>query len=286
MASEATFFMLPVGRCVFTDTRTKDDKGQPLVNSAGEAYATHTIGIAIAKGGESSWQETEWGKVLVAQAQADWKNGQHGNPSFSWKVEDGDSTVPNKKGNKNCDREGWPGHWVIKPSTNFAVKMVDKNGGPTNLTWSDVYPGCYVQAYCSTKGNGRTDSPGVFVNLEILAFSANGERIQGTGGVDPTTVGFGQAPLPAGAQAAPSGMATQQPAAAAPPPPAQAAQPAPPPRQEFSAGATGAPPPPPAAPVDRLTDKARQAGVTSIEQMLAWDGWTEQALVQHGYLTP
>lgn len=280
MASDATFFTLPVGRCVFTDTRTKDDKGQPLVNGAGESYQTRTVGIAIAKAGEASWQQTEWGRLLVAQAHADWKNGQHGNPHFSWKVEDGDSQVPNKKGRKNCEREGWPGHWVIKPSTNFPVKMVDAQGGPTTLTWEDVYAGCFVQAHCSTRGNDRQDSPGVFVNLEILAFSAHGKRIEGTGSIDPTTVGFGQSPLPPGAQAAPSGMAT----GAAPAP-----APAPPPRQEFSAGAAAAPPPaPPAppAPVDRLTDKARAAGVTSVEEVLQWDRWTEAMLVQHGYLTP
>lgn len=274
MASEATQFLLPVGRCVFLDSKTKDEKGNPLVNSAGEQYTTRTIGIAIPKGGEASWRDTPWGQQLVARAASDWKNGQHGNPSFSWKVEDGDSTVPNKKGNKNCDREGWPGHWIIKPSTNFGVKMVDKNGGPTPLGWDDLYAGCYVQAFCSTKGNGRTDSPGMFVNLEVLAFSGHGEKIVGTGGVDPTTIGFGQGPLPAGVTATPPGMSA-----------APAPQPAPPPRTEFTgAVAPPAPPAPPAA-ASRLTDKARAAGATTEADVLAWAGWTEDSLVQHGYLT-
>lgn len=278
MASEAaTQTMLPVGRAVFIDTKSKDDKGQPLTMGDGSAYTKTTIGIAIAKGAETDWRDTSWGRVIVNRAAADWKGGQPGWPSFSWKVEDGDSAVPNKKGNKNCDRDGWPGHWVLKPSTNWAVKLVDKLGAPTNLTMADIYAGCFVQAYVSTKGNANTDSPGMYLNLEVLAFNANGEKIEGTGGVDPSTLGFGQAPTPAGATSTPPGMAST------PPPPAQ--QPAPPPRQEFSAGATGAPPPPPPV-ADRLTDKGRSAGAKTEADVLGWTGWTPEALVQHGYLTP
>lgn len=279
MASEAIYLMLPVGRCVFTDERTKDDKGVPLTHADGKPKTVTTVGIAIKKGAETHWRETEWGRQLDAKAREDWKGNHPDRPSFSWKIEDGDSDVPNKKGNKNNERDGWPGHWVIKPSTNFAVKLVDKAGGPINLTMADVYAGCYVQAYVSSKGNSNDESSGIYVNLEVLAFNANGEKIEGTGGVDPTTLGFGQSPTPAGATSTPPGMSS--------------GKPAPPPREEFSAGAIGAPPPPPtSAPppppppaADTLTDKARAAGATSEADVLAWQGWTREALVQHGYLT-
>jgi len=49
-------------------------------------------------------------------------------PAFSWKVTDGDSPLPNKKGKRPCDQTGYAGHWVIWFSQGWLPKRVNADG--------------------------------------------------------------------------------------------------------------------------------------------------------------
>ena len=79
------------------------------------------FGFAIPKNGSTDWRQTWWGQQIEAIAKADFPNGEWQRPDFSWKIIDGDSTIPNKKGNKPCDMEGAPGNWVIWPKTQASI---------------------------------------------------------------------------------------------------------------------------------------------------------------------
>lgn len=280
--------LLPTGRLVggdpYTAQEVKDDKtGQiKLIKSGqnmGGAVTSCYTPIAIKKGSESSWKDTPWGREIEAFGKQEWPNGQPSHRDFAWKITDGDSTEVNKKGKKPCDREGYPGHWVLQLSSFNPPQIVNENGQralPREEV--EIEPGDYVQAFIDLRSNKATDSPGLYVEAKVIAFQGKGTRIILAEQIDTAAIGFGQGPKPEAAGAVPEGRV----GTSAPPPPEDA----PPPRTEFSAGAGAAPPPPPPEEVDRRTDKARAQypGVTT-EQMLAWPGWGEAKLVAHGYLT-
>ena len=143
--------------------------------------------------------------------------------------------------------------------------------------------GDWVQIYGSVADNRNSagqpaQSPGVYLNLEIVALTRPGEEIQARVAVDPRQVGFGNASIPAAALAAPApaggGLLPPAPAAAAPAPVAVA------PAVGFAA--PGAPVAPPAAPARQMTAAAN--GIT-YEAYLA-SGWTDALLVQHGMMLP
>lgn len=217
--------LFPVGRLVggsLYQGQTKDDKGQPLVfksgKNAGQPRTQFSFGVAYAKKGEAHWNQTEWGKAV-------WAEGATGSPKlhqgahFSWKVTDGDSTVPNKKGNVPAEREGYPGHWVVWYSGNFAPRIVNADGSKPITEPDAVKPGSFVQVFGNCEFNKQTDSPGVYQNFQIVAYAAWGEEIVITGGADASTVGFGGSPLPPGASEVPVGSLQVQDDAPPPPPP-------------------------------------------------------------------
>lgn len=218
--------LFPVGRLVggsLYQGQTKDDKGQPLVyksgQNAGQPRTSYSFGVAYAKGNEQHWNQTAWGAQL-------WEEGKAGAPKlyesrhFAWKVTDGDSTEPNKKGNKPCDREGYPGHWVLWFSGTFAPKVFNADGTKALTDPDLVKPGHFVQVFGNVQYNKQTESPGVYINYTMVAHSGHGPLIELAGGPDASAVGFGQAPLPAGASATPlAGMDTAPAVDDAPPPP-------------------------------------------------------------------
>lgn len=293
MAKTYLDLLLPVGRMVFGDVnkgrqRTDSKTGALRVNADGSPMMDFTAGVAVRKAGETHWNQTAWGQVIHAHGQKEWPNGQWQHRDFSWKIIDGDSTEVNKKGKRPCDQEGYAGHWIIVCSNGQAPQLTDRMGKQTLTDRSPVVPGRYVQPFISIAGNESSDSPGVYLNLKILAYSAWGEEIVSSNAPDPSTVGFGQGALPAGASEIPQGQTT---AASAPAPatPASAA-PAPnavTPAAGFSNGPAAAPPPaaapapsaPPPAPVKRMTAKA----TTTYEEYVK-AGWTDDVMIQHGIL--
>lgn len=281
--SEVINITTPVGRLVFGSlyrANNKDYEGNPLVvktgPNAGQPRSEYSFGVAIPKGTEQHWNQTTWGAQIWNLAVRAWPAGQTGAPTFSWKITDGDSAVPNRKGNKPCDREGYKGHWVLGFSSDFAPKLFNANGTEVLTAPDAIKLGYYVQVNGSVRSNESVGNPGMYLNHNMVALSGFGPEI--VVGVDPTSVGFGQSPLPPGASATPIGGLVSSPASTTPAlPPAGAAPPAPVavvPNPAFLA------PPPPVAPARVMTAKANGA---TYEAMIS-AGWTDATLVQHGMM--
>ncbi len=311
--------LTPVGRLVMGSLykpQTTDIDGKPLLvkngPNAGQPTQRFFFALAIPKDGSGQhWGATPWGAKIWQCGHASFPQGQAQNPTFAWKVVDGDSTVPNTKGVKPCDREGYRGHWVLSFSSGFAPKIyrLDASNQPT--PWLDVdaiNPGDYIEVLGNVAGNDNALKPGVFLNHSMVCFRGYGQRI--IVGPDPTQVGFGASAAPAGVSAMPVGAALAPaaagtplpPGASAPLPPAAtvaapvatppvAVQPsttymAPPGAAALTGGGSGVPLPPGAAaavatpPGRQMTPKA---GGASYEQLIA-NGWTDALLRSEGLM--
>jgi len=237
----------------------KDDN-TPKLNGDGSPRTEAFCAIAVPKGPEASWKDTPWGIKVVQAATEHFKNGEEGHPEFKWKVDDGDSTVPNKRMKKPCEREGWPGHWVVKTTASgfmpcktyvkpkYDAELMDKNV---------INPGDYCRVIISCKANGSTQSPGVYMNLQLYSHESKGAKIVTSSG-PVAAEKFGAAPaapVPAVPAAAPAAPVPAVPAAAPPPPAAP----------DFLAAA----PPPPAE------EKYMNNGVVNTKTQLLAAGWTE-----------
>lgn len=233
--SEPKNFTTPTGRLVagslYKGSSTNAD-GAPLVVKSGpnigQPRLDYFFALAIKKTPGQHWAAEPWGAAI-------WEVGHKfqpsagQNPKFAWKVQDGDSTVPNAKNKRNCDRMGYPGHWILAFSSGFAPKIYTlvNSAEPTVFAQPDaVNLGDYVQVNCTVADNGSTQQPGVYLNHNMVCLIGYGERI--VVGPDVSQAGFG-GPLPPGATTAPQGNF-------APPPPAPGAP--------VLQGAPVAPPPP------------------------------------------
>ena len=315
----------PVGRIVMGslyDPSTTDAEGKPLVvktgPNAGQPRVNYFFALAIPKGPEPHWAHTPWGQQIWNVGNQAFPNAAQ-SPAFAWKIEDGDSQIPNKKGRKPCENEGWRGHWILKFSGGFAPKVYQQEGaGYVQVTQKDFCkPGYFVEVAFSVEGNGSQSQPGVYLNHSMVCFRAYGPEI--SFGPDVASAGFGAAPLPAGASMTPLAGAIPMPQAPAaaptmplPPglPQVPGVAPAPLPQGGFapmpSAPAPGAPapipvtpnpgfvqvpppaaapdpmapPPAPVAPVRQMTAAAQ--GVTYEAYVAA--GWSDAQLVQNGLM--
>lgn len=244
--SEAVEILTPVGRVVgghpmVSRPVTDDRTGQPVLGGDGQPRVDYYFGLAIPKEGEQHWNQTEWGAKIYRAAQTGWPNGEYQSPTFSWKVTDGDSPVPNKAGKKPCDREGWPGHWVLHLSTGIPIRCFHVGRYEPHLqiqNKDEIKAGDYGRAFINAKANNPSQSPGVYLNPQLFELSRAGQQIILDSGPDAGSVFGGSAPqVPPGAAV---DNAVQQPAPGATPPPT--AQPAP-----------GATPPPAAQPATDAT---------------------------------
>ena len=316
----------PVGRIVMGslyDPSTTDAEGKPLVvktgPNAGQPRVNYFFALAIPKGAEPHWAHTPWGQQIWNVGNQAFPNAAQ-SPAFAWKIEDGDSQIPNKKGRKPCDNEGWRGHWILKFSGGFAPKVYQQEGaGYVQVTQKDFCkPGFFVEVAFSVEGNGSQSQPGVYLNHSMVCFRAYGQEI--TFGPDVASAGFGAAPLPAGASMIPPAGAIPMPQAPAAAPAAYAppalpgvpqipgVAPAPLAQGGFApmpyapapgapapipvtpnpgfvqvpppAPAPMAPPPAPVAPVRQMTAAAQ--GVTYDAYVAA--GWSDAQLVQNGLM--
>jgi hypothetical protein len=209
--NQQQFILTPVGRLVAGNLykpNTTDAEGRPLLvkngPQTGQPRQDWFFAVAIPKGAEQHWAQTQWGGVIWQVGHAAFPQGQAQNPQFAWKIIDGDSTVVDAQGRRPCDREGYKGHWVLKWSSGFAPKIYNANGTQQIVEPDAVKPGYFVQVHGSVAGNGSMQKPGVFLNHSMVALAAYGPEI--IMGPDPTAVGFGQGvQLPAGASATPPG---------------------------------------------------------------------------------
>lgn len=291
MANERVVFTTPVGRLVggsLYKPYTKDAEGKPLVTktgpNAGQSRVEYYIAIAIPKGAETHWGQTAWGAPIWAAGHAAWPGGQAQHPTFAWKIEDGDSTIPNKKGKKPRDHEGCPGHWILRFSGGYAPSVWNSDGSAPIQEQDAVKPGYYIQIRGSVSGNGSASQPGIYLNHDKVALAGFGPEIRT--GEDVGQAGFGKGvDLPAGASRVPvGGMAEGAAPAPAPVVAPPVAAPAPVAVAPHPGFLTAAPPPPvaapPAAPVPERVMLAAAGGVT-YEAFIA-SGWTDALLVQHG----
>lgn len=260
-------FTTAIGRFVggsLTEPKTQDAEGKPLVYKSGpnvgKPRQTYDFAMAIPKVPGAHWgnpppnwdeanQGKYWGSVVWAVGTAGFPNGQWQRPDFAWKITDGDSQVPNKKGVKPCSREGYPGHWVLWFSSEFAPRTFNSNG-TAPVDPASIKMGHFIQVNGTVDTNGSDNQPGIFLNHTLVAHSGFGPEI--INGPDPTSVGFGRGPAPAGMSATPVGGLPPAPGAAAPPP--AASLPAPP--SAAPAPAAVAPPPAAAAPMPTPTPTA------------------------------
>lgn len=282
-----TEFTTPPGRLVqgsLYKGNTTDDKGQPLVfksgQDAGQPRTEYYFAVAVPKTDEADWKRTSWGQIIASAAQAAWPSGQTQRPHFAWKVVDGDSTEQDQNGKAWNEKPGFAGNWVLKFGGNYQPTIFNRDGTAQITDVDAVQAGDWIQVFATVTGNNNTQSPGIYLNHRAVAFTGYGERIVYK--VDGTQMGFGQAPMPEGVQAAPSGGFT---GASAPTPPVAQAMPAAP-----AAPAPMAPPPapevlqaptPPAAPTGPVMT-AKAAG-QPYEAFIA-AGWTDEQLKANGYM--
>jgi hypothetical protein len=295
MTIEAKTFSTGIFRLVsgsVHEAQTKDSKGNPLTiksgPNAGQPTQRYSFGIAVPKVPGKHWSESgiDW-LTLIWQTGHEQMGALAQRKDFSWKVQDGDSTEVNKANRRNCDNEGWPGHWVVFFSSSFAPKCFTADA-QAETDPKNIKRGHYVRVAGSVIGNGDTGNPGVYVNHSMVLHSGIGPEI--TFGPDaktafaaPAAAPAGMAPVPqtpAQAAFAPPPAATPAPPPAAPlpartPPPAPVAvQPSP----SFIAPPPAAVAPPPAAPA-RVW---KEAG-TTYEQYIA-AGWNDDQLRAAGKL--
>jgi hypothetical protein len=261
-----------------------DDNNVPQMQADGVTPRMQTyFAFAVPKGPEQSFTATPWGAQVAAEALASWPNGETGAPTFSWKITDGDSQVPNRNGKKPCDTEGFPGHWIVRVSTEL--------NGPRCFHFGKYQPheqiktagtikcGDYCRLVINVKGNGAvgTQVPGIYVNPDIFELYRAGVEIVSESGADPmATLGAtaAAAVLPAGAAVDPTAAAGAAAAASAEPVPGFSAGPQP--------GADVAPPPapeqsaPPAPVVSAEVAKRITAnGAQYTEEQLRAAAWQE-----------
>jgi hypothetical protein len=209
MATQKQFILTPVGRLVAGSLykgQTTDAEGRQLLvkngPQAGQPRVDWFFAIAIPKQGEQHWAQTPWGRTIWEVGHGAFPNGQAQSPQFAWKIVDGDSQIPNSKGQKPCDKEGYRGHWVLHWSSGFAPKIFNADGTQQITQPDAVKLGYYIQVHGSVDGNGSSQKPGVYLNHSMVALAAYGPEIQV--GPDAAAVGFGQGvALPPGASATP-----------------------------------------------------------------------------------
>ena len=281
-----TEILFPVSRMIGGNLektfQATDSDNQPKTKN-GEPIMRCNFGVAIPKGPETHWNQTEWGAKIYNAAVTDFPNGEYNAPTFAWKITDGDSQIPNKRGNKPCDQTGYPGNWVMWFSQGWLPKKVNADGTQELTDPAAIVPGYFVQVLGEAVGNKSTQSPGVYLNPKAVALSGYGEPIKSKETVDTTSVGFGGQPLPAGASATPlPGMTAPPDPQVSVPPPAQGA-PVTPAHDFVTPGAAGEPPVPPipAAPVGPVMT-AKAAGA-SYDSFIA-KGWTDETLKSNGYM--
>lgn len=256
----------PVGRMIGGDLYkmfpVKDNFGKPKMSKDGVTPAeSMSMGVAIPKGAETHWNQTEWGAQIWSEGQTAYPQA-FAAPAFAWKITNGDSVIPNKRGITPVSREGYPGHWVMWLSQTWFPRIVSADGS-VELAAGAVLPGYYVRVLLTVKGNAPSPSPGVYLNPKAVSLAGEGELIETSSQVD-TSV-FAATPagkMPVGAR------------------PVAAAEPA-------FAGVTATPnpafllvPPPPL--VHRMTPLA---GGATYEAMIT-AGWSDALLVQHGMMLP
>ncbi len=249
----------PIGRLVaghpIKSKPSFDDKTkQPRLDSTGRQMNETFIALAIPKIAGLDWKQTDWGQILVGVAQGAFVAGESGRNDFAWKVTDGDSTVVNQKSVRWCDKEGYPGHWVMNLSTMYNVTCYHTGRYAPHDAIKDaaaIKAGDYIRVNLEIKGNGSQQSPGIYLNPVLVSVEREGVEI-----------------IPVGKDAGAAFGAPQQQQQA--PPPQQQQQQAPPPQQTPDLA-----PPPPADDFVKGPVMYNANGKQCTKEALLAAGWNE-----------
>jgi hypothetical protein len=286
MPKEKNEFMTPVGRLVSGspfEPQTKDHTGAPLVikrgPNAGQPTIRYFMALAIPK---TEPAVNDFFALIVDAAKRSFPTmfdagGNCNRPDFAWKFKDGDSPVPDQKGNKPCDKEGYPGNWIFAFSGAHAPKCHGTDGKQMLTDPSSIKRGYYIRILGSVVGNDEMAKPGVYLNYSGVQLVAYGPEIA----VGPdTAAAFAGAPiaaLPQGASLVPPTPTTAPPGAlpvgtgAVAPLPVGTGAVAP-----LTVG-TGAPPPMPGFMAPQPADVTIE-GVPYKREALLAAGWTDEQI--------
>lgn len=266
--------LTPVGRLVggsLYDGQTTNAEGQPLTIrhgvNAGQPRKEYFFALAVPKASETHWSQTEWGVKIWKAGNDGFPNGAFKSPTFAWKVQDGDSVTPNRAGRRNCDREGYPGNWILHFNSGFASSIYNEDGTRQIAEENAVNLGDYIQVYGNVSDNGSQQQPGIYLNHQMVAFRGYGQRI--ILGVDPKSVGFGKAPLPSGATSIPQGHTFNPPITDL--------------TKEQEADLI------PISPYNEILDPPKTKIMLPLAKGIPYEkyiaqGWTDELLIQHGYM--
>ena len=179
--------LTPVARLVagsVTKPNDKDFQGNPLTTktgpNAGQPRIEYFFAVAIAKQGEQHWAETAWGQEIWNTGHSGFAHGEAQRPDFSWKVDDGDSQIPNRRGVAPCSKEGYPGHWILKFSSGYApgLYQLDAQNQAQQLVDPDaIKTGYFVQVAGTVEANNNPGNPGVYLNHNMVCLIAYGDVI-------------------------------------------------------------------------------------------------------------
>lgn len=237
-----------------------NDTKQPVIDPVtGKQKTDVFFALALPKGDPKTEEMIRQIRKIAVQA-FDERTTQI--PTFSWKFEDGDSTVP-KQGNKapNAEREGMPGHHILKLSTRLmGMPKVCDVSKVDIIEESGIKCGDYVRVVIEVKGNGQTKYPGLYLNPSTVQLLEPGEAIQGarmSASDELDSMEGGGAP-----SAPAAGQQAQHPAL-------------PPPNHVKDFGTDAAPPPPPAE--DSYTNGQK---TYTREQLKSW---TDEQLAAGGW---
>ena len=216
MSNDAVEIMTPSGRMVQGDAfepQTKDAQGNPLTvksgPNAGQPRVNYFVAIAIPKT-DPGWPEI-WAKInAVARAGFPTLFDTAGTciaPAFAFKVTDGDSTIPNQRNIRPCDREGFPGNWILNFSNGFPPECFDQNVNKI-VDKNAIKRGYFIRVLGSIVSNNSPSTPGIYLNVGMIQLVGFGDEIRTS--PDGAAI-FGGTPmgaLPPGASATPLAPST------------------------------------------------------------------------------
>jgi hypothetical protein len=120
--------------------------------------------------------------ALIAKIKATAAIGWAAQPSmlrrkdFAWKIKDGDSEDTNKKGERLCDKEGYPGHWVFSLESLQQPRLVNEDH--TERFGQNFKRGDFVRVAGFCKGtNGSEGNPGLYLTHTHVMFIREGDPI-------------------------------------------------------------------------------------------------------------